>query len=479
MISALRFFRATIYGNLTRIFSDHKPLTFLLEHNKIQDNLARWIVELQSYNITIEYIKSSSNTVADCLSRVSLPSSQFKDNSPESEDIVEFPRCLVNCPLPETEHQPLLQYSPVAIRPHDLLVQQWDPFCQNILHFLRHGTFSSDTPDECKPSLLQIADRCFIKSNGCLYYRRPPPVHRGNAQELIVVPEHLKEALFRAFHESPSAGGHFFWRKTLAKLTRRYFWPHMAEDIYRLCRTCDVCQRKKAAARNRENLLPTVPVAIFDKVYVDLTGPMHITEAGNRYIMAMVDHFSKYVIAAALPDCSSVTVAKALMNECILKYGVMTELISDNASYFRSETLLELGKLLRVHKYFCTPYHHEGNGACERVFATFQLMLRSYISAAQTDWDQFVPACTFMYNTSTHSSTLNTPFFLMFGRDPVLNIDLIIRHHEERHVPSDSTTQTYVERLLPVLHSAWEAAFRFNTKQAQYDKHYLPHYKTT
>ncbi|PIO68004.1 integrase core domain protein [Teladorsagia circumcincta] len=236
----------------------------------------------------------------------------------------------------------------------------------------------------------------------------------------------------------------------------------MAEDIYRLCRACDVCQRKKAAARNREDLLPMVPTAILDNVYINLTGPMHTTESGNRYIMAMVDHFSKYVIAVAIPDCSAVTVARALMDECILKYGVMTELISDNATYFRSETLLELGKLLRIHRYFCTPYHHEGNGASERVFASFQLMLRSYISATQTDWDQFVPACTFMYNTSTHSSTGNTTFFLMFGRDPTLDVDLIIRHHEERHVPSDSSTHTYIERLLPVLHSAWESAYRFN-----------------
>ncbi|PIO70756.1 integrase core domain protein [Teladorsagia circumcincta] len=254
----------------------------------------------------------------------------------------------------------------------------------------------------------------------------------------------------------------------------------MAEDVYTLCRSCDTCQRKKAAARNREELLPTVPIAVFDKVYVDLTGPMHITESGNRYIMAMVDHFSKYVIAVALPDCSSATIARALMNDCILKYGVMTELVSDNASYFRSETLLELGKLLRVHRYFCTPYHHEGNGACERVFATFQLMLRSYIDTAQSDWDMFVPACAFMYNTSTHSSTHNTPFFLLFGRDPAFNVDLLIRHHEERHIPSDTNTTAYTERLLPVLHCAWQMAFTYNAKQReiykkQYDKnHHLP-----
>ncbi|PIO75335.1 integrase core domain protein [Teladorsagia circumcincta] len=480
MISALRFFRATIYGNLTRIFSDHKPLTFLLKHNKVHDNLARWIVELQSYNITIDYLRGSSNTVADCLSRIYHPSSRFDDNSPETDDIVEPPRCLSGLPWPQPEHPPLLQYSPIAIRPHDLLIeQQQDPFCKSLLGFLRHGVFKEDVPDDRKPSLIQIAANCLVKANGCLYYRKTAPSAPGLRHDLVVVPERLKEPLFLAFHDSPSAGGHFFWRKTLAKLSRRYFWPHMAEDVYALCRSCDVCQRKKAAARNREDLLLPVPVAIFDKVYVDLTSPMHTTEMGNRYIMAIIDHFSKYVVAVAIPDCSSTTVARALMNECILKYGVMSELISDNASYLRSETLIELGKLLRINRYFCTPYHHEGNGACERVFATFQLMLRSYISTAQMDWDQFVPACAFMYNTSAHGSTQNTPFFLMFGRDPSFNVDLIIRHHEERHLPSGFPTHIYIERLLPVLHCAWQCAYQVNMKQrekykAQYDKTHLP-----
>uniref|UniRef100_A0A7I4XTN0 Integrase catalytic domain-containing protein n=1 Tax=Haemonchus contortus TaxID=6289 RepID=A0A7I4XTN0_HAECO len=203
--------------------------------------------------------------------------------------------------------------------------------------FLHNGVFDEEVADERKPALLQLADKCHVRANGCFYYRRSTLAPAGNRHDLVVVPERLKKPLFLAFHESPSAEGHFFWRKALAKISRKYFWPHMA-DVFALCRACDVCQRKKAAARNPEQLLLPVPVAIFDKIYVDLTGPMHVTERGNRYIMAMIDHFSKYVIAVALPDCTSATVARALMNECILKYGVMSELVSDNASYLKSET---------------------------------------------------------------------------------------------------------------------------------------------
>ncbi|CAJ0589339.1 unnamed protein product [Cylicocyclus nassatus] len=53
----------------------------------------------------------------------------------------------------------------------------------------------------------------------------------------------------------------------------------------------------------------------------------------------MIDHFSKYVIAVALPNCKTTTVAQAIMDHCIFKYGVMSQLISDNAPYFRGEVM--------------------------------------------------------------------------------------------------------------------------------------------
>ncbi|CAJ0593303.1 unnamed protein product [Cylicocyclus nassatus] len=366
MVSALRFFKATIYGHLTRIFSDHRPLTYLLKHNKTHDNLARWVIELQSYNITIEYLKGSSNVVADCLSRSVNPQTQFQDNTPESEDIVEFPMCLAvqgYClrPLQPTNSSLV---TPIAIKPYDaLLEQKRDPVCSPIMSFLETGQFPDNASETDKAQWLRLAEDCHLRANGCLYHLTKSP-HRPDAIiEQLFLPEKLREPVFHAMHTSATAGGHFNWRKTLAKIARKYFWPHMSEQIFALSKACDSCQRKRAQALNREKLLPVVTTTVFDKVYMDLTGPLHTSESGNKYVLALLDHFSKYVITAPLPDCSAVTVAHAIMTECILKFGVMTQLISDNASYFKGELISEIGRLLRIGRYFTTPYHHEGNGA--------------------------------------------------------------------------------------------------------------------
>uniref|UniRef100_A0A0N4WGV8 RNA-directed DNA polymerase n=1 Tax=Haemonchus placei TaxID=6290 RepID=A0A0N4WGV8_HAEPC len=390
MISALRFFRATIYGNHTRVLCDHQPLPFLLRHRKPQDHMARWVVKLQSFDITIEYQKGSSNVLADHLSRNSDPTNHFTDGTSESEDIVEFPRCLLqrieqpHAPRSATE-PPLTP--PLFVRPYDaLLAQKEDPLCSAIMHFLETGSFPDRTPPEIQDTARDLADRCLLKNNGCLYFVDPL---RSPSSAAIFVPTKLREPICVALYDSPTAGGHFGWKKTLAKITRRFFWPTLKEDVYRFVCSCKACQRKRPHPTAREILIPIHAGAIFDKVYLDLSGPYHPTPRHNKYIICLIDHFSRFVIAAPLPDCTAVTVAHAIMNHCILVFGAMTTLITDNASYFKGDLLTELGRLLLIGRYFTTPYHHEGNGVCERVFATFQEMLRTYIRANQSDKDLF------------------------------------------------------------------------------------------
>ena len=51
-------------------------------------------------------------------------------------------------------------------------------------------------------------------------------------------------------------------------------------------------------------------------------------------------------------------------------------------------------------------------------------MLRKYVNERKDDWDIYLDTCTFAYNTSRHESTLHTPFEVMFGRKPVIPIEV-------------------------------------------------------
>lgn len=243
----------------------------------------------------------------------------------------------------------------------------------------------------------------------------------------------------------------------------------MSSNLY----VCEACQRKRPHPAYRESFIPVLCNKVFSKVYLDLSGPYHPSSRSNKYILCLIDHFTKYVITAPLPDCTAVTVANSVMTECILKFGAMSELVSDNASYLKGELLTELGRLLRIDGYFTTPYHQEGNGACERVFATFQEMLRT--SLALISWT----GISFFLLVRSHIIPVSTVapmsrrFFLMFGRDPILNIDFI-KHRIQRHVPLDDKAGLYKEALISAFHSAWRAAVEHNKERSnakrQYDK---------
>jgi hypothetical protein len=51
----------------------------------------------------------------------------------------------------------------------------------------------------------------------------------------------------------------------------------------------------------------------------------------------------------------------------------------------------------------------------------------------QTDWPKYVESCLFVYRTTFNRALNETPFFLMYGRDPVMPQDLLIPFSERQN----------------------------------------------
>ena len=52
-----------------------------------------------------------------------------------------------------------------------------------------------------------------------------------------------KSQVLEECHSSVLGGGHFGRDKTLAKITERFYWQGIVEDVKNFCRTCEKCQR--------------------------------------------------------------------------------------------------------------------------------------------------------------------------------------------------------------------------------------------
>ena len=101
-------------------------------------------------------------------------------------------------------------------------------------------------------------------------------------------------------------------------------------------------------------------------------------------------------------------------------YYSLTSIIVDNGSEFANELMTELSLLLGLKKVHVTPYNSKANGKVEVAHKTTQTILRAYIEEFKDDWDLLLPLVEFAMNTSTSKSTGFTPFYLFYGRHPIL-----------------------------------------------------------
>ena len=111
-------------------------------------------------------------------------------------------------------------------------------------------------------------------------------------------------------------------KKTIDKLKQRFHWVHMTRDVHNWCLKCSNCNRHKTTKTNRAPMQPIYTGEPFERVAMDIIGPLPKTCRGNRYILTVVDHFTKHVEAYALPDQEASTVARAFLNEFVSRYGV-------------------------------------------------------------------------------------------------------------------------------------------------------------
>ena len=99
---------------------------------------------------------------------------------------------------------------------------------------------------------------------------------------------------------------------------------------------------------------------------IDLVGPFTETPRGNRMILVLTDHFSRWKDAIPLPDGTAETVARALDERIFAYFGLPERIHSDQGAQFESVMFQELCQLWGVQKSRTTAYHPQGNGVVER-----------------------------------------------------------------------------------------------------------------
>lgn len=407
-------FRPYLLGRHFTLRSDHGSLTWLRNFKEPEGQLARWIEKLEEYSFSIVHRPGRSHTNADALSR--LPCTQCGRTTHASVD----PAATVG--TVELEDRSLLGLSSQDIR--KLQLEDW--MIGPVLRYVErdeepdHNTTSSQPPGIRR--LLQQWKQLELQ-NGILW--RQFLTGDNTIRHQLIVPQALRDQVLDHLHGG-IGGGHLGEEKTRAKLQERFYWPGQFLDVRNWCQSCSACTTRKTPAPKRRAPLGTIAAGYpMQIVAVDILGPLPRTEKGNSYVLAATDYYTRWVEAYAIPDQGASTVAQKLVDELFCRFSPPEQLHSDQGRQFESDLVAEVCKLLKICKTRTTPYHPQGDGLVERFNRTLLDMLATTLKEQPTDWEDHLRKVCLAYNSSIQSTTGYTPFFLMFGRNVRLPVDLM------------------------------------------------------
>jgi hypothetical protein len=250
----------------------------------------------------------------------------------------------------------------------------------------------SDTElcDLCNKNVIELKNDMFVLSN--------------DPNNVIVVPNSMRNAVVKNLHDN---FGHPGIKKTYARVKERFYWPGLCKFVKTFCKNCHLCAvNKDNPPPNSAPLLPIATSSLepFEKVAMDILGPLPTATDGSKYLLVLQDYFTKWPEAIALNSVNSDAVQSWLLSEIVPRFGVFSELITDNGVQFVSNSFQEFCKNLGIKHKTTSPFHAQTDGMVEKFNRTFLNMIRNYISEDQTDWSKHVSLLLYAYRTAVHDS---------------------------------------------------------------------------
>ena len=302
---------------------------------------------------------------------------------------------------------------------------------------------------------MQLWDQLVLKQD--LLYCTLPSVSGSGVQDKLVIPKALRAEILKELHEG-SLGGHLGTDKTLWKLKERFYWPGRYKDVQKWCSSCAQCTMRKSPAPKPKAKLCNVRIGSpMELIAMDILGPLPETTAGNSYVLVVGDYFTKWMEAYPIPIQDATTVANKIVNEFICRFSVPRQLHSDQGPQFE---ITEICKLLQIEKSRTTAYHPQSDGLIERFNWMLIQMLATCIDTYPFNWEDHIKKVCMAYNVSRQSSTQYSPFFLMFGRQAQLPIDVMYGTSSQQ-----DTTSDYVKKLQHTLTTAFALAHRNTSRK--------------
>ncbi|KAL1260277.1 hypothetical protein QQF64_008104 [Cirrhinus molitorella] len=483
IVWSFRHFRHYLSNCPFTIVTDHKPLVGLRKLNFDIDptgRRGRWAMELDPYEWVIVHKDGKRHTNADAMSRIPVVSSTT--SKPITQTVsIQTDDLPVTCMSPAQTAVSGCVSSADSHPKFDSQISLTEGEMDNCFSESTVQMLCTLVENQKRPNLRQVkgklrqlwrqVPRMALKGGVLCRMVCSAPGKPKTYQ--VVIPEVLIQDTLQYLHGDPCAG-HYSAEQTLKRAQSLCFWPGMRSVIEQHCESCEACEsRKTPVPQQRAPLQSIIAVRPFQFVCTVIT-ELPVTSSGNRYVLVVQDHFTKYVNAYPMGDQKANTVARLLCEQYIPSHGVPEELVSDQGRQYESEILQDICKRLNIRKKRTTSYHPRANGMVERFNRMLKDQLAKVLFHSDGEWDQYLFAVVLSFNATPHSSTGYSPFFLAHGREPRLPAHV---HLDFPAGGAVDTSQTYGSALVKRMETVFQEVLNTSADQRVKREYYFNRYE--
>ena len=437
LLAAIFFLRYWKYYLCHRPFvlrTDHEALKWIQRIEEPKGMILRWLETLSNYDFKVEFRKGKKHANADALSRVEhaelMEEEEIKDDFVAAVHMAD-----------DRYDQQLLEH------------QERDEVLVRVKNWISEEKW----PTKAERKALDSTSRTYASLQGQLEISPEGLVVRRDPLGLKVqpvrpcVPRALQTPMLLQCHLE---GGHRGYINTYEQFTRRFYFPGAAAESALAVKMCKVCQQNQPKPGGQTHTLVSSPIGTpFQKWSIDFVGPLPTSANGRSYILTAKDCFTRWVEAFPTENMTAATVAKTLERELFSRYGVPEQIHSDQGTQFTSALMQSVYKELGISG-TTTPAYNPKSNPVERTHRDLGRLLRACVDDHPQDWEDFLPDCLLAMRISVNRTTGFSPFFMLYGREAVLPLDLMYRNpFDEAKSPIE-----HVNKLRARLETAFKMA---------------------
>ena len=200
----------------------------------------------------------------------------------------------------------------------------------------------------------------------------------------------------------------------------------MNKVIRKYIANCIPCQREKAKVQQYPLQMTEIPDKPFDKIAIDFVTECETSTSGNNYILTVIDHLTGWPEAFPIPDKFPDTIVSTFINEYLPVHMCPWYILSDIRTEFKNNLMDQVLQQLGIDRIFSAPYHPQSSSKLEVFDKYLKPTLKKLCKKDPANWDKYLKQVLASYRITPNLATAETPFFLVYGRDPNLPLHQLL-----------------------------------------------------